>query len=102
MKKTGARVYLYEKDVLIKKVTYVYENGTESEPLSRFISLGMVTDSILIGEECQNRFFVYPFINGSDRTVSISCFGQQLSLAPGETGTLIDNSGKKFKHSTDE
>ena len=91
LKKIDARIYLYEKDALVQKVAYVYEDGTEGEPLPRFIHLGMVTDSVLFGEECQIRFFVYPFslrlydtdvdslefINGSDRTISISCFGQE-------------------------
>lgn len=115
MKKISARVYLYEKDALIKKITYVYEDGTESEPLPRHIHMGMFTDSILFGEECQIRFYVYPFslrlydtdvdclefINGSDRTVSISCFGQEISLAPEESGKIV-NSRKKFKLSTEE
>lgn len=115
MKKIGARVYLYEKDTLIKKVTYVYEDGTESESLPQYIHLGMFTDSILFGDEYQIKFFVYPFslrlydtdvdclefINGSDRTVSISCFGQEIILAPEERGKLV-NSEKKFKHSTEE
>ena len=115
LKKIGARVYLYEKDALIKRITYVYEDGIESESLPRYIHLGMFTDSILFGEECQIRFFVYPFslrlydtdvdclefINGSDRTVSISCFGQEIILAPEESGKLVNN-GKKFKHSTEE
>lgn len=115
LKKIGAKVYLYEKDALVKKITYVYEDGTESEPLPRYIHLGMFTDSILFGEECQIRFYVYPFslrlydtdvdrfefINGSDRTVSISCFGQEIILAPEESGKLT-NDGKKFKHSPQE
>ena len=72
--------------MLIKKITYVYQDGTESEPLSRFVHLGLSTDSILFVEKYQIRFFVYPyslrlydtdvdtleFINGSDRTISIS------------------------------
>ncbi len=33
LKKIGARIYLYEKDALVQKVTYIYEDGTESEPL---------------------------------------------------------------------
>ena len=112
LKKIGARIYLYKKDALVQKVTYVYEDGTESEPLPRFIHPGMFTDSVLFGEECQIRFFVYPFslrlydtdvdslefINGSDRTISISCFGQDMLLAPGKNGRLINN-GKKFRHS---
>ena len=61
LKKIGARIYLYEKDALVQKVAYVYEDGTESKPLPRFIHLGMVTDTVLFGEECQIRFFVYPF-----------------------------------------
>lgn len=115
LEKTGAKVYLYEKDALMKKITYVYEDGTESEPLPRFIHLGMFTDSILFGEECQIRFYVYPFalrlydtdadylefINGSDRTASISCFGQEIILAPEESGKLVNN-GKKFRHSAEE
>ena len=115
MKKIGAKVYLYEKDALIKKITYVYEDETESEPLSRHIHLGMFTDSILFGEECQIRFFVYPFslrlydtdvdclefINDSDRTVSVSCFGQQIVLAPGESRKL-NNNGNRYRHSAEE
>ncbi len=111
-KKIGARIYLYEKDALVQKVTYVYEDGTEGEPLPRFIHFGMFTDSVLFGEECQIRFFVYPFslrlydtdvdslefINDSDRTISISCFGQEMTLAPGDSGKIV-NSGKKFRHS---
>ncbi len=115
IKKIGARIYLYEKDALVQKVAYVYEDGTESKPLPRFIHLGMVTDSVLFGEECQIRFFVYPFslrlydtdvdslefINGSDRTISISCFGQEMTLAPGDSGKIV-NSGKKFRHSSEQ
>ena len=115
IKKISARVYLYEKDALIKKITYVYGDGTESEPLPRYIHLGMFTDSILFGEECQIKFYVYPFslrlydtdvdclefVNSSDRTVSISCFGQEIILATGESGKLV-NSGKKFRHRTEE
>lgn len=44
LKKSGARVYLDENDMIIQKVTYVYTDGTESEPLSRFVHLGMFTD----------------------------------------------------------
>lgn len=60
-KRQKGKVYLYEKDTLIKKITYNYEEGTESEPLPRYIHLGMFTDSILFGEKCQIRFFIYPF-----------------------------------------
>ncbi|WP_077532308.1 hypothetical protein [Massiliimalia massiliensis] len=104
LEKIGARVYLYEKDALIKKITYIYADGTEGEPLPRTIHLGMFTDSILFGEECQIRFYVYPFslrlydtdvdsfefINGADRTVNISCFGKQITLSPGENGKLTN------------
>ena len=76
------------------------KTGRRGEPLPRFIHFGMFTDSVLFGEECQIRFFVYPFslrlydtdvdslefINDSDRTISISCFGQEMTLAPGDSG----------------
>lgn len=56
LKKIGAKIYLYEKDALIQKVAYIYEGRIKSEPLLRFIHLGMFTDSVLFGEECQIRF----------------------------------------------
>ena len=37
LKKVGAKVYLYEKDVLIKKVIYIYDDRAEGELLSRFV-----------------------------------------------------------------
>lgn len=106
LKKIGARVYLDENDMLIQKVTYVYADGTESKPLSRFVHLGMFTDSILFGDECDIRFIVYPnsllmyntdvdsleFINNSSCSVTISCFGQQITLASGEIKKLVNNS----------
>ena len=60
-------------------------------------------------------FFVYPFslrlydtdvdclefINDSDRTVSVSCFGQQIVLAPGESRKL-NNNGNRYRHSAEE
>lgn len=108
MKKCGARVYLDENDMLIQKVTYVYQNGTESEPLSQFVHLGMFTDSILFGEECVIRFIVRPnslklydtdadtleFINNSSRRIEISCFGQQTVLTPGKTASFKNNRAK--------
>lgn len=112
MKKIGARIYFCEDDELIEKVIYIYEGGTESEPLSRFIHLGMFPDSILFGEECQIKFFIYPyslrlyetdvdeveFINGADRTMNIVCFEQKITLSAREIRTLT-NTGKKFKNS---
>lgn len=103
LKKIGARVYLDEIDMIIQKVTYIYADGTESEPLPRFVHLGMFTDSILFGDECDIRFFVYlnslklydtdvdilEFINNSSRTVTISCFGQQMALTPEKTAFII-------------
>ena len=44
LEKIGARVYLYEKDALIKKITYIYADGTGSEPLpEQFISVCLQT-----------------------------------------------------------
>lgn len=108
LKKIGARVYLDEIDMIIQKVTYIYADGTESEPLPRFVHLGMFTDSILFGDECDIRFFVYlnslklydtdvdtlEFINNSSRSVTISCFGQQMALTP-EKMTRFKNNGAK-------
>lgn len=116
LKKIGARIYLCEEDELIEKVTYIYENGTESEPLSRFLHLGMFTDSILFGEECQIRFFIYPyslrlydtdvdeleFINGADHAVNLTCFEQEITLSPRESRTLTNTGNKKFKHSSEK
>ena len=113
LKKIGARVYLDENDMIIQKVTYIYADGTESKPLSRFVHLGMFTDSILFGDECDIRFFVYlnslklydtdvytlEFINHSHRAIAISCFGQQLTLNIGETGKLTNTENKKYMHS---
>lgn len=113
LKKSGARVYLDENDMIIQKVTYIYADGTESEPLSRFVHLGMFTDSILFGDECNIRFFVYPnslqlydthvdtleFINNLHRTIDISCFSQQLTLNIRKTGKLTNNENKKYMHS---
>lgn len=103
LKKSGARVYLDKNDMIIQKVTYVCADGTESEPLSRFVHLGIFTDSILFGEKCDIRFFVCPnslqlydtdvdtleFINNSSRSVTISCFGQQMALTPEKTAFII-------------
>lgn len=112
--KIGAKVYLSNDEMLIEKITYVYEDGTESEPLSRFVHLGMFTDSILFGEECQIRFLVYPnslklydtdvdtleFVNNSSLRIEISCFGQQTVLAPEKTAKFKSDNVKKFKHTT--
>lgn len=73
LKKIGARVNLYEKDALIKKVTYVYEDGSESKPLPRYIHLGMFTDSILFG------------VNA---VIGFSVAGLQVSLSGGFKDTL--------------
>lgn len=112
--KIGAKVCLSNGKMLIERITYVYEDGMESEPLSRFVHLGMFTDSILFGEECQLRFFVYlnslklydtdvdtlEFINNSSRRIEISCFGQQTVLAPEKTVKFKSDNAKKFKHTT--
>lgn len=96
LKKIGAKVYLSNDEMLIQKVTYVYEGGTESEPLSQFVHLGMFTDSILFGDKCDIRFIVHSnslqlydtdvdtleFISNSQRAIDISCFGQQSILIP--------------------
>ncbi len=39
LKKIGAKAYLNDDDMIIQNVTYIYEDRTESEPLSKFIHL---------------------------------------------------------------
>lgn len=104
LKKVGAKVYLSDDEMLIQKVTYIYENGTESEPLSRFVHLGMFTDSILFGDECDIRFFVYQnllklydtdvdafeFINNSHHAIEISYFNRQIVLESRRRKKLIN------------
>lgn len=102
--KIGAKACLSKDKMLIERITYVYEDGMESEPLSRFVHLGMFTDSILFGEECQIRFFVYPnslrlydadvdcleFINNAHHAIDISCFNQQIVLESRRRKKLIN------------
>lgn len=40
------------------------------------------------------------FMGESDLTVSISCSGQQIILAPGESGRLNNIGNKKFCHNS--
>lgn len=40
----------------------------------------------------------FEFINESNHTISISCFGQQINTAPKEKRELINTDKKKFRH----
>ena len=63
-----ARLYLYDKDGIIQKVTYINEDGTESDPLRRYFHLGMFQDTVLFGDNDQIRFFLY---NGMMRGIAL-------------------------------
>ena len=36
-----ARIYLYDEENIIKKITYIYDDGSESKPLTVFKHIGM-------------------------------------------------------------
>ena len=42
-----ARIYLYNEENIIKKITYIYDDGSESKPLTVFKHIGMFKDSLL-------------------------------------------------------
>ena len=89
---------LYDKDVIIKRVVYEYEDGSFSDELPRRIHEGMFTDSILFGEELELRFFLYfnaihlykcrveelKFISEREEYCHIQCFGEHVTLMPGQ------------------
>ncbi len=60
LKKIGARIYLYEKDA-VQKVTYVYEDGTEGEPLPDSSILVCLQTPSCSERSVKSDFFVYPF-----------------------------------------
>lgn len=104
-KPVRAIITLYDKDLIIKQIVYEYEDGTQSEKLPRHVHEGMFTDSILFGEHLSIRFFLYfnaitlyhydvtelVFISERKEYCSLSCFGQQYVINPGETVTMKKN-----------
>jgi len=109
-KPVRAILTLYDKDVIIKRVVYEYEDGSFSDELPRRIHEGMFTDSILFGEELELRFFLYfnaihlykshveelKFISEREEYCHIQCIGEQVTLMPGQEIVL------KKKKQTDD
>ena len=90
-----ARIYLYNEENIIKKITYIYDDGSESKPLTVFKHIGMFKDSLLFGEEMNICFQIlsphrlqnycsdvdeFEIINESEHTVTISAFGKTAEL----------------------
>ena len=98
-----ARIYLYNEENIIKKITYIYDDGSESKPLTVFKHIGMFKDSLLFGEEMSICFQIlsphrlqnycsdvdeFEIINESEHTVIISSFGKTAEIKPYSTETV--------------
>ena len=98
-----ARIYLYDKENIIKKITYIYDDGSESKPLTVFKHIGMFKDSLLFGEEMNICFQIlsphrlqnycsdvgeFEIINESEHTVIISSFGKTAEIKPYSTDNI--------------
>lgn len=112
-----ARVYLYDKNGIIQKVTYLNEDGSESEPLMRYFHLGMFQDTVLFGDNSQIRFYLvngmmrgiapydsdvneFEIINNSNYTVFYGHDDKRIDIMPGETKTATCDLGD-IDHDTD-
>ena len=73
----SARVYLYDKNAVVQKVTYIYDDGSESEPLKRTVHAGMFQDTVLFGDELQIRFYLG---NGMAPTENLGVFYPKFSV----------------------
>ena len=98
-----ARIYLYDEENIIKKITYIYDDGSESKPLTVFKHIGMFKDSLLFGEEMSICFQIlsphrlqnycsdvdeFEIINESEHTVIVSAFGKTAEIKPYSTETV--------------
>ena len=98
-----ARIYLYDEENIIKKITYIYDNGSESKPLTVFKHIGMFKDSLLFWEEMNICFQIlsphrlqnycsdvdeFKIINESEHTVIISAFGKTAEIKPYSTNLI--------------
>ena len=98
-----ARIYLYDEENIIKKITYIYDDGSESKPLTVFKHIGMFKDSLLFGEEMDICFQIlsphrlqnycsdvdeFKIINESEHTVIISAFGKTAEIKPYSTNLI--------------
>ena len=92
-----ARVYLGNSPHIVKSVHLIGDDGTEGEPLVRYVHLGTITDSVMFGEDLIIRFFTYhraiqfyrtvhgeyEIINESDHTITFMRDGCT-DIKPGE------------------
>lgn len=98
-----ARINLYDEENIIKKITYIFDDGSESKPLTVFKHIGMFKDSLLFGEEMDICFQIlsphrlqnycsdvdeFEIINESEHTVTISAFGKTAEIKPYSTETV--------------
>ena len=98
-----ARIYLYDEENIIKKITCIYDDGSESKPLTVFKHIGMFKDSLLFGEEMNICFQIlsphrlqnycsdvdeFEIINESEHTVIISSFGKTAEIKPYSTDNI--------------
>ena len=98
-----ARINLYDEENIIKKITYIYDDGSESKPLTVFKHIGMFKDSLLFGEEMDICFQIlsphrlqnycsdvdeFEIINESEHTVTISALGKTAEIKPYSTETV--------------
>lgn len=90
-----ARIYLYDEENIIKKITYIYNDGSESDAIPVFKHIGLVQDSLLFGEEMNICFQIlsphrlqnycsdvneFEIINESEHTVIISALEKKQKL----------------------
>ena len=98
-----ARIYLYDEENIIKKIIYIYDDDSESKPLTVFKHIGMFKDSLLFGEEMNICFQIlsphrlqnycsdvdeFEIINESEHTVIISSFGKTAEIKPYSTDNI--------------
>lgn len=98
-----ARIYLYDEENIIKKITYIYDDGSESDPIPVFKHIGIFQDSLLFGEEMNICFQIlsphrlqnycsdvdeFEIINESEHTVIISAFGKTAEIKPYSTNLI--------------
>ena len=108
-KPSKAIITLYDKDLIVKQIVYEYEDGTRSDKLKRDVHEGMFVDSILFGDKLNIRFYLYfnaielyhydvtelVFISERNEYCSVTCFGKQRIINPGETVTIKKNEKEK-------
>ena len=99
-------------------MTYINEDGSESDPLRRYFHLGMFQDTVLFGDSDQIRFFLYngmmrgiaPYdsdvskfeiVNNSKFNVFYGNGDKRIIVMPGETKTVECSIGDVDEENTD-